>query len=85
MLHRPFVLTNFNVDTLAIEEESSSSSSLSSSSSDDDVMILVMGAYIQYQQRVQWQMMFPVQLTQAALEMTPLAFTPRMQKRCIKR
>ena len=85
MLRMPFVMENFNMDTLPTEEESSTSSSSTSSSSDDNVMIPVIGAYVQYQQRVQQQTIFLAQLRQAAMEMMPSAFTPRMQRRRIRR
>jgi len=85
MLRRPFVMENFNVDTLPTEEESSSSSSATSSSSDDNVIIPVIGAYGRYQQRVQQQMMFLVRLRQTAVEMMSSASTPRIRRRCIRR
>ena len=84
MLHVPFVMDTFNVDTLSIEEESPSSSSSSSSSSDDDIMILVMGAFVQHQQ-VHQQMMFLLQLRLVATKMTPSASRPQVKKRSINR
>jgi len=50
MLHRSFVIDNFNDEKLPVEEIASSASS--SSSSDDD-MLLVMRAFLQHQQEVQ--------------------------------
>ena len=58
MLRTLSAMENLNLETLPTEEESLSSSSPTSYSSDDDVMIPIMGAYVQYQQRVQQQMMF---------------------------
>ena len=78
-------MENFNEDTLPTDEESLSSPSSTSSSSDDNVMIPSMAAYVQYQQRVQQQMMFLTQLRHAPTEMTPSASTPRIQRRFIRR
>jgi len=48
-------------------------------------MIVAMGAYLHYQQLLQKQILFLVQLSQATTELTPSACGPRLKKRCIKR
>ena len=57
----------------------------SSSSSSDDDMITAMGAYLHYEEEMRKQMMFLLQLSQAATELPPSASTPRAKKRRIKR
>ena len=46
MLHMPYMMDDFNIEKLPFEENSSSSSS-------SDIDIIVIGAFLQYQQQVQ--------------------------------
>ena len=57
----------------------------SSSSSSDDDMITAMGAYLHYEEEMQKQMMFLLQLSQAATELPPSASRLRAKRRRIRR
>ena len=70
-------MTNF--EKQPIGEISSSSSSL------DDDMITAIGAYLHYEKEMRTQMMFLLQLSQAATELPPSACRPRAKKRRMKR